>query len=345
MSYHKKYLKYKNKYLELKYQTGGNLDCSFLIHNLSNAKLARDRKCPDNVIKKFDPKVLLDAGYTKEKISNLGLTGFTAQEIKNAGFTAKGLKEAGFTAKEIKDTGFTVLQLKEAGFTAKGLKEAGFTAKGLIENGLTAFTAKQLKEGGFTAKELKDAGFSAFQLKEAGFTLKELMTACKFDELTYTPYNTPQPLYTIKQLIDAGAKNDYFFVNNNYKFLIWQLNYEEKELKEIKDIFPNYTANVLAEYFPLRMLIKNFSIKELKNVEDNRKKKKYSLGDFIFAFKETLKEFNNSKVDVYYILAKAGFTRDDFNKERVDQHDKYNLNHAFARLQREEEQEKQKQKR
>jgi len=166
LNYKKKYLKYKIKYLELKNQIGGILDCTFLIKNVENAKLLKKKKCTNEHIKMFDIKTLKDAG-------------FNTNELKNAGFTAKQLRDA--------DAKFHAQDLKYSGFTAKELKEAGFTANELFDSKYkSGFEAKDLKDAGFTAKELKDAGFKLKKiyglfnddekvLKNAGFSAEDFI--------------------------------------------------------------------------------------------------------------------------------------------------------------------------
>jgi hypothetical protein len=98
--YKQKYLKYKKKYLELKNQIGGIPsikdiksatgigDCNYLLHNENNAKNAKEKKCPPNIIKKFSLEVLRDAGYT---MSDLKAAGGTLQDIYDIGFIKKHL--------------------------------------------------------------------------------------------------------------------------------------------------------------------------------------------------------------------------------------------------------------
>jgi hypothetical protein len=63
MNYEKKYFKYKIKYLELKKQIGGVLNCTFFIKSVKNAKEAILNNCPPAVIAEFDKKTLTAAGY------------------------------------------------------------------------------------------------------------------------------------------------------------------------------------------------------------------------------------------------------------------------------------------
>lgn len=188
----------------------------------------------------FDPKSLLDAGYTP---SDLLAAGFTPKQLEDAGLSpaaiiaagriadcsvdslkraraagisaltikqtlgcsAAALKAAGYTAKELKDAGFTAAELKAAGFSAKDLKAAGFSAAELKAAG---FNAKDLKDAGFSAQELKDAGFSAKDLKDAGFSAKDLkaagFSAQELKDAGFTAGDLKNAGFSAKELKDAG---------------------------------------------------------------------------------------------------------------------------------------------
>ena len=179
--YEKKYKKYKTKYLELKKQFGGDiLECNFFFKNVSNAKLVMDknRKCTLEDWKKFDLKVLKDAGATIEQLKERGYDiNVLIQDLKNAGYTILDFKNSKlFSIEDLKKIGYTIQDFKDNKFTIQDLKNAGYTIQDFKDN---KFTIQDLKNAGYTIQDFKDNKF-----KDAGYTIQDFKQAnYKLDDI------------------------------------------------------------------------------------------------------------------------------------------------------------------
>ena len=200
-NYYTKYVKYKNKYIELKRGLVGGVlgtePCPSTIgfYGITFGSIwyyLREYNCTyplllQKIPDKVDAITYDDFQRTNREnkqnlltVQDLRSREFPALFLKNkkfplgvlykAGFTLQQLKDAGFPLQQLK-TEFNIHELKEAGFTLQELKQAEFNLRYLNVH----FTLHEIKDAGISAKELKEAGFSAKELKEAGFTLEDLI--------------------------------------------------------------------------------------------------------------------------------------------------------------------------
>jgi hypothetical protein len=209
MNYYKKYLKYKQKYLELKgagspppnkttlqnlRDNGINYYFEYFKEKLneivSNFKKSHEEKLPRlTPFENLDGSKILKLKAGTSYLKKLGYSAYylitylyhNLSELVEGGFTASQLKAAGFTASQLKAAGFKAYQLKEAKFTASQLKEATFTALELQAGG---FNASEIKAGGYRLIDfqgtslLKDLGIdkpTVEALKAAGFSAGEII--------------------------------------------------------------------------------------------------------------------------------------------------------------------------
>jgi hypothetical protein len=97
LNYEKKYLKYKVKYLELKKQIGGVLDCTYFNKSKENAKQLVEnfdnKKCKDEDIINFGLNNFIKLGYIQlNKNQNLDMIKlFPIADLKKEGFSARAL--------------------------------------------------------------------------------------------------------------------------------------------------------------------------------------------------------------------------------------------------------------
>jgi hypothetical protein len=220
MNYYEKYLKYKQKYLELK---GAG--------NISGPVLNKDKSKQIQTFDELKNKSLQNHEFKTNFWSILHQQKKNYQDYIPLPFNARILKEKGFTARElINQLNFNILNLKDAGFTAndftliiKELIEAKHTIDKLIRDGydLSDFrligakyfykngvTVSQLKIAGFNANELKTADISNQQLKDAGFNASELkfLGAKTLIDLGFTIKQLKDANFTVEDLYKADVR-------------------------------------------------------------------------------------------------------------------------------------------
>ena len=184
-NYYTKYIKYKNKYLELKKVNDG----TYYTKNIKEKKLIGGvlgtAPCPSTIglfgftfgsiwsyLREYNCTYKELLRKIPDKVNVITYTDFqrTNRDNKQNSLTVANLRSRDFPALFLKNRGFPLGVLKVEGFTVSELKEAGFSAGELKEH----FILYILIEAGFNAGELKEAGFSAYKLKEAGFSVNEL---------------------------------------------------------------------------------------------------------------------------------------------------------------------------
>ena len=242
-NYYSKYIKYKNKYLELKKQHGGYVgttSCMFALFTTSPWHVLREYNCMFSDIEKKFPKELENLTYaefidTNSKfehiakqieVKDLRKRGFTASFLIKAGFPLDVLKDAGFSAKELIDTGVRVsaTDLKKLGFNINDLicifPSFELNNKSISEqltfediiigkfkcNGRNATQLKN-PDYNYNAEQLRK-WFSLNELKEAGFTTQQLkeagFTIQQLTEARFTIQQLTEAGFTIQQLKEAG---------------------------------------------------------------------------------------------------------------------------------------------
>ena len=197
MNYYEKYLKYKQKYLELK---GAGVNDSKPKDQFSNI---RNNKNLSNEFFRIQFYNIL-AGRKYQSLEPK----FNARELKQRGFTADDLIKLGFDNYDLKTTGYNASELKflgakillELGFTIQQLKEAGYLA---LELKTTGVTVQQLKDAGFTVNELYKADVKFTDMKQAGYTVSDF----KSNEMM-TPTLIKSLGFNKKEALDGGYTED-----------------------------------------------------------------------------------------------------------------------------------------
>jgi hypothetical protein len=186
MNYYEKYLKYKQKYLELKGAGGDNT-----LKERKNQQNQQNKQI--KTIYQLLPHEWKNSRYSVNDFVSIGKT---AAELKLAKFSLSDLK-----------TDFNIIQLKAAGFNASDFFQANFNANELKY----IFTASELKAAGYKASDIKSAGYrlvdfqgtpilkelridtsSVKALKDAGFSSYEILE------------NDPKLKNQRKEFTDAG---------------------------------------------------------------------------------------------------------------------------------------------
>ena len=290
-NYYTKYLKYKNKYLELK---GGNL--SEII------KLKQSKTTLKEIILRGFKNIteLMEAGFTKNDFFELGLNyGNSSNFFQSQGITVKNFMDVGFTLKEMLFCGILLQDLKEHGMSIKQLKEGftdppienwqlsnmGYTAKEFKDADISllglGFNLNELKDAGInnvdlrnlykifdcTIKKLKEAGFTIDKLKEAGFTAKEL----------YLADTSPQILkdvgFTVQELVELKLPLKMYTDLGYSPQILKDAGYTAGEFKEgkvsIQELVKlGFTIKELSKdwyhFTPASFKMAEFSLKELK---------------------------------------------------------------------------------
>ena len=141
--YYKKYIKYKNKYLNAKNQIGGALGvescpkevteetkkysvCHFLrtyncVFNQINKHISEKLAKFDNIVLELDNRT----NDYKITVKDLKVRSFTIDFLKSK-FPLSELKIAGFPLFKLWEKGFPLSELKAAGFTTEEFRNAGF---------------------------------------------------------------------------------------------------------------------------------------------------------------------------------------------------------------------------
>jgi ribosomal protein L13E len=320
-NYYDKYVKYKNKYIELKRGlVGGVLGTEQCPSTLgffgfttgSVWRYLREYNCTyPLLLQKIPDKV--DAisydDFQRTNIENkqnlltvqdLRIREFPVLFLKNKEFPLDVLHKAGFPLQQLKEAGFSVSELKKAGFPLQQLKHEGFPLQQLK----TEFNIYELKQAGFTLQELKsyftlrhlnvhftlheikDAGFSAKELKKAGFSAKELK------DVGFTLEDLIRSQFTYDDLRRNGITINYIDSDDtNFENMIKRLDN------------PQLITDILNENKDVSLLQLELSIIELKKAGITAKKLKEDgadpreLIDAGFTLQE-LKDVFNEKDDV-----------------------------------------------
>lgn len=142
------------------------------------------------------------SGYTIQQLKQNQYTdteilyaGYSADELRIASYTAIQLKNAGYSNKEIVQGKYNNFQLKKAGIkTAYELRKMGYSAYQIMNEGYSGQILKTLKftptelldpevlpsemrKYGYSIADMKRAGIRVAQLLESGFELKRIITA------------------------------------------------------------------------------------------------------------------------------------------------------------------------
>ena len=336
-NYYTKYVKYKNKYIELKRGLVGGVlgtePCPSTIgfYGITFGSIwyyLREYNCKyplllQKIPDKVDAIIYEDFQRTNREnkqnlltVQDLRSREFPALFLKNKGFPLGVLYKAEFTLQQLKDAGFSVSEFKKAGFTLQQLKVAGFPLQQLK----TEFNIHELKEAGFTLQELKqaefnlrylnvhftlheikDAGISAKELKDAGFSAKELKDAgFTLEDLIRSQF-TYDDLWRNRITINYIDRYD-----TNFKNIIERLDNSQKITKILNE---NKGENLLnLELSIIELKKAGITAKELK--EDGADPRE--LIDAGFTLQELIDAFNE-KDDV------DKFKKDGFSaKELID---------------------------
>jgi intracellular multiplication protein IcmE len=272
-NYYTKYLKYKNKYLELKgikgivsinniVRGGGNDGSYYTKYMKYKTKYIKEKglvggalgtdPCPDTFgLMGFTSKSVwwyirnYNCDYKKlhekipKKVDAISRTDFisTNEDHPEQKITVADLKNRGFSALFLKNAGFSAKELKEGEFSANSLKVAGFDAIALKEGG---FSAIDLKNEGFDAKELKEGGFDAKELIDVGFTLQQLKEGgFSAIELYIADKQVPELIEILKQIKSGTTLMD--FVDDKNGLFMYNLKNLKKffSVKEFKKVRHN----------------------------------------------------------------------------------------------------------
>jgi uncharacterized protein YjbI with pentapeptide repeats len=231
--YYSKYMKYKTKYITEKGLVGGELTPCKDVGNLKSIFKSvwwyiRETDC--------NYKALLEK--IGDKVNAITYDDFSRT---NSGHT----NDKKITIQHLKDREFTALFLKEKGFPLKELKDAEFNA---LQLKVAGFPLNELKDAGFNATELKNVWFSAGDLYKAGFTLEELINA------NFSAANLYYAGFTLQELKSRG-------------FSAGDLYYDKFNASQIKDA--GFSAKDLYHNWFNASQLKNakFSATELRDAE------------------------------------------------------------------------------
>jgi hypothetical protein len=157
-------------------------------------------------------------GITQKDITELRVSGFTAQDIKShiRGVTIAMLLVAGFSLPDLKTAGFSALELRTAKFSLPDLKTAGFSARDLKTTGCSLLDLISLDDTViFPLSDLKDAGYNLINTQN----LSDIFKSGKY---TYGQikemYNSYIAKFTSKNEVDKlkNAKTQF----DEFKLLI-----------------------------------------------------------------------------------------------------------------------------
>ena len=233
-NYYTKYLKYKNKYIELKKQHGGVVGtwpCALSILPMSIWDNLQNYNCNYEAILKKFPKLQLSYN---DFLINRDSNGkqIEVKDFKSRKFPAKVLKEAGFPASELKTAGYTLDELKIAGYTLSELNKAGFSLKDLKIAGSSLIELRKLAG---SLIDLKDAGFTAMDFKKEGYEIVRIMCIFTNEELRQAGFT-------------AGKTDPEKYLE------IGRAVCTKTDAKTLK--YQSYTANQLKDWYTLEDLIK-----------------------------------------------------------------------------------------
>jgi len=325
--YKQKYLKYKKKYLELKNQIGGIPsikdiksatgigDCNYLLHNENNAKNAKEKKCPPNIIKTFPIRVLKDAGY---KMIDLKAVGGTLQDIYDIGFIDLFIIE--YLRDQLIELNYPFddyfnLKIHDPHKVFKQFYYGLLGPNSVFKNSLEELKGKykfELKDFVLTQWPLEDLKkiypTSTLQdFRTAGFQLKQLKNGFKINELKAIISKAHsdevyQAKFTAKELKESGYTVAQFRKLVN-KTTITTSGYVKNQGTR------TYTNVIEKEVFPINDLkTVGFTISEL--IDGNFRKNDLLLA---FSIQDINEAFKTKKVS-FEQLHKAFFVIDDIKQ-------------------------------
>jgi ribosomal protein L13E len=224
-NYYTKYIKYKNKYLELKKVNDG----TYYTKNITEKELIGGvlgtAPCPSTIgifgftfgsiwsyLREYNCTYQQLLEKINDKVNAITYADFqrTNRDNKQNPLTVANLRSREFPALFLKDRGFPLDVLKVGGFTLSELKQAGFSASELKKY----FILYKLKEAGFSVGELEQAGFNLYELITIGFNLQELKAHFNLKRLNM--------YFTLHKLKEAGVSASE----------LRQTGFNAKELKE-----------------------------------------------------------------------------------------------------------------
>jgi len=229
--YYTKYLKYKNKYLNVKEQIGGIiLPCPKEV-----TKETQDYSVIDFIVK-FDCSYNQINKHIRNKLDQFNYCMLQDYNSKN------------------KDQ-ITIENLKKKGFTPEILKKFEFPLSEIIKS--TGKSAYKLYQLGYSFKEMKEVGISLTDLKSAGFTeKKELSTPKLMNDIREAGFFTPvEDKEYNKEEILAAIKDE-------------SGNLDSMKLRAINDKRKRQIPLSLIEDLPLDILAwGGYSLTELMNLK------------------------------------------------------------------------------
>ena len=313
-NYYTKYLKYKNKYLELKRANSAiiNGESGSVGDGVIRGGFLGTEQCPEtfgllglttksvwSYLRKYNctydklfekiPSTVNAITYADFKRSNnehLGYQQITIKDLLNRGFPVEFLREKGFLegikkelkVREILYYLYDAKYIENTTGSLEKIKNYKFTIDD-FKNSFQHTYALYLKRARYSATELKNVGINAFFLKLLGFTFQQLKDAG----------------FTFQQLKDAGFNAEELKkAGFTIRSLVTNMGYTLQELKEI-----GFSATEFKDekYSPDTLYSAGFSLKDLKSVG-------FSAIELVG---EEITDDN---------IIKAGFTIDEINKAR-----------------------------
>ena len=303
-NYYTKYLKYKNKYLELKRANSAiiNGESGSVGDGVIRGGFLGTEQCPEtfgllglttksvwSYLRKYNctydklfekiPSTVNAITYADFKRSNnehLGYQQITIKDLLNRGFPVEFLREKGFLegikkelkVREILYYLYDAKYIENTTGSLEKIKNYKFTIDD-FKNSFQHTYALYLKRARYSATELKNVGINAFFLKLLGFTFQQLKDAG----------------FNAEELKKAGF---------TIRSLVTNMGYTLQELKEI-----GFSATEFKDekYSPDTLYSAGFSLKDLKSVG-------FSAIELVG---EEITDDN---------IIKAGFTIDEINKAR-----------------------------
>ena len=302
--YYIKYIKYKNKYINIKKQFVGQLGTKTCPQDLKETKeysvcyFLRNFNCVFEQIKSHIPEKLKEFNFCiLQEDNKKNEYQITVKDLKSRRFLISFLKDR-FPLKEIKKAGYKIFELWIDGFTIEQLKQdleeeyneekdkEGIIKtwinynkdkpkyKDLSEKLRTDYIKKEFKMAGFLKKEFINNGYEkkAF-LKKLTPNEKDDLAKIFFDDPEITKLlKPPTPprvdrVITVEDIRNIIRDND----NNNDKIVdaLLELNRERREKINLSILFAagiNLEILLIFGIYSHNDLIKHFSIEDFKNV-------------------------------------------------------------------------------
>jgi len=280
--YYIKYNKYKNKYLNIKKQYGGNLGiakCPIVSEETKKYSVCyflRNFNCVYDQIKNHIPEKLKEFNFDILQEDNLkNEYQITVKDLKFRRFLIPFLRDK-FPLREIKKAGMKLFELWRDGFTIEQLKqdlEEEYNEKKKDEE-LKDYIKKEFKMAGFSKKEFIRDGYES----KGGF-IKKLTPKEKEDlaiifddpEITKLLKPTPPPrvdrVITVEDIKNIIKDNN----NNNDKIVdaLRELNRHRLNRINLSILLAagiNLEILLILDIYSQTDLMKHFSIEDFKNV-------------------------------------------------------------------------------